>query len=206
MALNSLVAFKCLPQTRELLGLLVSNCHRTMAGYVLVLEPTKGGQRRLLQDSLSAQKFPGEFLVGLSDATFLVPHGSTFPAISCLALLQPPPWRCNMVFQNDRLVRSNHVEELRGRWQHLKIFQKPKWLWLHFPFHWPSNVAHAPVTTLSSQTVSVGPARCAWKDTFVHEGLVAIGQHGAWLGQKPGVASRLGGLFQTWRCASCQSL
>ena len=49
-----------------------------MAGYVLVLEPTKGGQRRLLQDSLSAQRFPGEFLVGLSDDTF----GATWKYIS----------------------------------------------------------------------------------------------------------------------------
>ncbi len=50
MGLASIVAFNALLRTGELLSLLVSNCHRTSTGFVLVLTQTKGGQRKLLQD------------------------------------------------------------------------------------------------------------------------------------------------------------
>lgn len=136
MGLSSLVAFNCLLRTGELLQLLVSDCHRTSSGYVLVLHQTKGAQRRLTQDEtvmvsdpltiwaldcLVANKLPGDFVVGFSGAAFR----TRWNKMKIKLLLSnykflPYSLRRGGATWYFKSTGSFSQTMARGRWQHLK--------------------------------------------------------------------------------------
>lgn len=136
VALGCLIAFNGLLRTGELLSLRAADCYRSQEGFVLLLNETKGGQRRLIQDEsviiadaltiwaiekLLQCKLPGDFLVGLSPAAFQ----TKWNAMKAKLNLQdfrflPYSLRRGGATWYFRCTGSFGQTMTRGRWQHLK--------------------------------------------------------------------------------------
>ena len=136
VALGCIIAFNGLLRTGELLDLKAADCYRSNEGFVLVLNQTKGGQRRLLQDEsviisdhltiwaiekLLQGKMPGDFLVSLSPAAFR----TKWNAMKAHLGLQdfrflPYSLRRGGATWYFRCTGSFSQTMNRGRWQHLK--------------------------------------------------------------------------------------
>ena len=136
MAWGCLLGFNALLRTGELLSLLLSNCSWTPQGLVLHLTDTKGAQRRLIQEKsvmvldeltlgmvrlLSRKKSPGDYLVGISDATFRTRwnHMKQCLHLQHLRFL-PYSLRRGGATWFFKETGSFSRTMLRGRWQHLK--------------------------------------------------------------------------------------
>lgn len=136
MALASIIGFNGLLRTGELLNLRKADCHRTDSGYLLVLQVTKGGQRRLIQDEsvsitdaltiwcldvLLEDKLPGDWLVGLSGPMFRTRWNNLKKNLG----LQSHRFLPYSLRRGGATWFFNHTGSfsqtmLRGRWQHLK--------------------------------------------------------------------------------------
>ena len=136
MAYACILGFNGLLRTGELLSLLVSDCSWTPQGLVLHLNNTKGAQRRLIQEEsvlilddvtrgvvrlLSQRKRPGDYLVGISPATFRTRwnHMKKGLHLEYLRFL-PYSLRRGGATWFFRESGSFSRTMLRGRWQHLK--------------------------------------------------------------------------------------
>lgn len=136
MAWGCLLGFNALLRTGELLSLLLSNCSWTPQGLVLHLTDTKGAQRRLIQEEsvivldeltlgvvrlLSRKKSPGDYLVGISAATFRTRwnHMKQCLHLQHLRFL-PYSLRRGGATWFFKETGSFSRTMLRGRWQHLK--------------------------------------------------------------------------------------
>ncbi len=136
MAGACLLGFNALLRTGELLSLLMGDCIWTAQGLVVHLTDTKGAQRRLIQEEtvmvqdaltlgvvlmLSARKRPGDYLVGISAATFRTRwnHMKTALGLQHFRFL-PYSLRRGGATWFFRETGSFSRTMLRGRWQHLK--------------------------------------------------------------------------------------
>lgn len=136
MALGCLIAFNGLLRTGELLELRASDCYRNRSGFVLLLNQIKGGQRRLIQDEsvlisdrltiwaieqLLIDKYPGDFLVGLSPAAFRTKWNAMKAKLGLQAFRYLPySLRRGGATWFFRCTGSFSQTMTRGRWQHIK--------------------------------------------------------------------------------------
>ncbi len=136
MALALVIGFNGLLRTGELLNLRKADCHRIPEGFLLILNETKGGQRRLLQDEsvtitdaltiwclekLLAGKLPGDWLIGISAPTFR----TRWNHMKKKLLLQsyrylPYSLRRGGATWFFHQTGSFSQTMVRGRWQHMK--------------------------------------------------------------------------------------
>ncbi len=205
------------PRTLGVAGEQLASTH----GWVFSGSWAKGGQRRLLQNSMLAQK--------ISRIIFGWPF---WCHVWCQwkymkRKLQPQQYRflpyCSLRRGSAtwyfKMTGSFDQTMLRGRWQHQTKFQKPKWLWPRSPFHWPSNIAHGPATTLSGQSGAAGRAPSFMKVWLLSNMMSwCLVEPKVWCVFKAGGASFSAESFtQAWwicrgakkknrRCASCENV
>ena len=136
VALACIIAFNGLLRTGELLQLRAADCIRSAEGFLLLLNQTKGGQRRLIQDEsvlisdsltiwaverLLRHKRPGDFLVGLSPAAFRTKWNAMKANLDLLLYrFLPYSLRRGGATWFFHQTGSFSQTMARGRWQHLK--------------------------------------------------------------------------------------
>ena len=136
MAWACILGFNGLLRTGELLSLLNSHCSWTPQGLVLHLTDTKGAQRRLIQEEsviicdeltlgvvklLSQNRKPGDYLVGISAATFRTRWNHMKKSLHLQHLrFLPYSLRRGGATWFFRETGSFSRTMLRCRWQHLK--------------------------------------------------------------------------------------